>query len=166
MNTRRHRVDVFLAPGELAVHAGPINIKTIVGSCVAVCLWDPQRRIAGVNHYLLPHPNGSDVADTRFGSIAMKKLIERVCSAGATRERLQASVIGGGSPLDAIKFGSVGEQNVNLALAVLRENGIRVIRQETGGAHGRKLLFNAQTGDLLVRRVRGWAESQSARTGV
>lgn len=158
MGAGRHRVDVFLAPGQLAVRSGAINIKTIVGSCVAVCLWDPQCRVGGVNHYLLPYPAATDAADNRFGSVAVTELIRQMRRAGAVLDRLEAAVIGGGSPVDVLSTSTVGAQNTAVALAVLREHGIRIVRQETGGAHGRKLLFNPQTGTLLVRNVRGMAE--------
>jgi len=162
MKAARPRVDVFLAPGDLTVHAGPVNVKTILGSCVAVCLWDPARGVGGVNHFLLPRPAAGDAVDNRFGAVSTRRLIEQVCSAGGRPERLQAAVIGGGRPMSTITVGAVGDQNTAVALAVLREHGIRVVRQETGGAHGRKILFNTQTGELLVRHVRGWAEIQSA----
>jgi chemotaxis protein CheD len=158
MTDARPRVDVFLAPGDLTVHVGPVQVKTILGSCVAVCLWDAARGVGGVNHFLLPRPGQGDVADNRFGAVATRRLIEEVCAAGARRAALQAAVVGGGRPMSTITVGAVGDLNTAVALVVLREHGIRVVRQETGGAHGRKLLFNTQTGALLVRRVRGWAE--------
>jgi chemotaxis receptor (MCP) glutamine deamidase CheD len=109
--------DIFLAPGELVVCRDAVRIRTILGSCIAVCLWDRRRRVGGVNHYLLPRPTDGKTCDNRFGSVAIPRLIAGVCRAG-------------GAP----------------------------VRQETGGDHGRGLLFNPHTGELTVRRVRGWAE--------
>jgi chemotaxis protein CheD len=155
MKQPRRHVDVFLCAGQLAVHAVPVTIKTILGSCVAVCLWDRQRRIGGVNHFLLPRPGPGDVPDLRFGSVATVRLIEELCHAGATLSGLEAAVVGGGSPLPAIKLAAVGCDNVAVALAVLHSRRIAVVRQDTGGAYGRKLLFDTRTGELLVRRLRG-----------
>ena len=160
MPTLRRRVDVFLVPGELTVHKTAVNVKTIVGSCVAVCLFDRQAHVGGVNHYLLPHPSPGDPPDTRFGDVAIARLIEKMCQAGGVVRRLAAAVIGGGHPVSAMGGLAVGDANVHVALEVLRARGISVRRQETGGDHGRKLLFNTHTGELLVRDLRSWPARQ------
>lgn len=153
MEPLRHRVDVFLAPGELAVHVGSVNIKTIVGSCVAVCLWDRGRQIGGVNHFLLAVPGPRDEGDARFGSCATPLLVDAVCRAGAVRGDLRGAIVGGGRPVQPLRSSRIGDDNIAVALAVLASYGIPVSRQETGGAHGRKLLFNPHTGELLVRAL-------------
>lgn len=163
MSAVRRHVDVFLAPGQLAVYTRPVRIKTIVGTCVAVCLWECQLRIGGVNHFLLARPVPSDTPDARYGSVAMAQLIQRMCRAGARAERLEGSVIGGGQPVDAIPDTSIGDQNAGLAMAVLREHRIRVVRQDTGGRFGRKLLFNTGTGELIVRRLGAAGVRQAER---
>lgn len=155
MAVRRKRVDVYLAPGQWTVHCEDVNVKTIVGSCVAVCLWDPGRRVGGVNHYLLATPRAGDSADARYGTIAMAGLIDAVCRAGGAPAALQAAVVGGGHPLHLTQVLAVGNDNVALALEVLATRQIRVVRQETGGTRGRKLLFNPYTGELIVRRLQG-----------
>jgi chemotaxis protein CheD len=156
--TPRLHVDVFLAPGALTVHGQPTFVKTILGSCVAVCLWDAEAGVGGVNHFLLAHPGQADEATDRYGSVATPRLIASVLRAGGKTGRLAAAVIGGGHPIDVIDFAPIGDNNTAVALTVLREAGVPVVRQETGGAHGRKLLFNTATGELYVRRLRGQAE--------
>jgi chemotaxis protein CheD len=150
--------DIFLAPGELVVCRDAVRIRTILGSCIAVCLWDRRRRVGGVNHYLLPRPTDGKTCDNRFGSVAIPRLIAGVCRAGGAPVDLEAAVIGGGRPMAGITIGAAGEANTAVALELLGERGIPVVRQETGGDHGRGLLFNPHTGELTVRRVRGWAE--------
>lgn len=157
MQRRRH-IDRFLQPGQWTVCTNPTSIKTIVGSCVAVCLWDPIKRIGGLNHFLLPRPGPRDGPDPRFGSVATPLLIERMSRSGARLRNLRAVVIGGGHPVDTLKSATIGDDNTEIALACLRAAGIRVARQETGGAHGRKLLFETGTGELLIRNVRGWQD--------
>jgi chemotaxis protein CheD len=152
----RARVDVFLTPGKLAASTDALCIKTIVGSCVAVCLWDRLRKAGGVNHYLLPVPGPGDASDERFGSVAILRLVDRLAGLGCRRRDLLAAVVGGGHPVSTLKSATVGDDNVNVGLTLLRQLDIRVTRQETGGAHGRKLLFNTATGQLRVRSLRGW----------
>lgn len=158
MRFRHGAADIFLAPGELVVCRAAVHIRTILGSCIAVCLWDRRRRVGGVNHYLLPRPADGETCDNRFGSVAIPRLIVGVCGAGGAPADLEAAVIGGGRPMAGITIGAAGDANTTVALEMLGARGIPVVRQETGGDHGRKLLFNPHTGELTVRRVRGWAE--------
>lgn len=153
MSPGRCRVDVFLTPGELTVQDRPVYIKTIVGSCVAVCLWDPGARVGGVNHYLLARPAGEQVPDTRFGSCAIPTLLDRMARAGALVARLEAAVVGGGNPVESMRESRIGAENIEIALALLADQGVAVRRRETGGNHGRKLLFSTHDGALIVRRL-------------
>lgn len=159
MTAGLRRADVYLSPGELVVRQGAGLIRTIVGSCVAVCLWDARARLGGMNHYLLPRPGRDDQPGPRFGSIAIPQLIERTLAAGAARADLVAAVIGGGAPVSTIQVGAVGASNTAIALLLLAEHDVPIVRQETGGAHGRRLMFDTATGKLVVEHVRGFAEA-------
>lgn len=147
----RVRADVYLTPGQYLATARPVTIKTILGSCVAVCLWDPQRRIGGLNHYLLPSCGINEQPDARYGTVAIPALFDDVLRLGADRTRLRVAVIGGARPLSTPGKLAVGDSNVALALAMLRERGVRVGRQETGGPCGRKVLFSCADGTLIIR---------------
>jgi chemotaxis protein CheD len=150
---RRMQADLFLHPGEFTVQSQPLCIKTILGSCVAVCLWDPQTQIGGLNHFLLARPGRGDLCDNRFGSIATPALITGMQRAGAALARLTAFVIGGGHPLHVLSALPIGAENAAIALEILEAHGIAVQHQDTGGAFGRKLLFNTDSGMLIVRRL-------------
>jgi len=156
MTTIQRPVDIFLSPGKVAAPATTAVIRTIVGSCVAVCLWDPERRIGGMNHFLLARPGTGATPDARFGSVATEKLINDVCRNGAVTQRLRAFVIGGGHPVDAIRATTIGDDNVAVALEVLCDRGVVVVRRQTGGDHGRRLLFSTGSGELIVENVRAW----------
>jgi chemotaxis protein CheD len=149
----RMPVDVYLSPGDLTIRAQPAKVKTILGSCVAVCLWDPERRIGGVNHYLLPIPVGEGARDNRFGLIAIPALVLGLTRHGATVATLRAAIIGGGHSVGAAASTRIGDLNAAIADTLLGEYGILVVTRHTGGAFGRKLLFNTGTGELLVRRL-------------
>ena len=84
----------FLQPGHLIVSADPTDVTTILGSCVAVCLWDEQRRIGGINHFMLPL-SGYNAATPRFGDVAMNRLIDDLRAIGGSLPFLQARVFGG-----------------------------------------------------------------------
>ncbi len=148
-------IDVYLAPGELLVSPRGVQVRTVLGSCVAVCLWDPARARGGLNHFLLPRPGPRDGADFRFGTVATAALVQRLCRGGSRPGDLAAAVVGGGHPHGALKS-TVGDDNVAAALAVLREHGVTVGRQDTGGPYGRRVLFHTGTGVLTVQRLRRW----------
>ncbi|MFH1746786.1 MAG: chemotaxis protein CheD [Planctomycetota bacterium] len=148
--------DIFLMAGQMSVHAQPVTIRTILGSCVAVCLWDSVSPLAGMNHYLLPYPLEVETADDRFGSVSIPRLIRAMWRKGAQSRNLQAAVIGGGSPLAALGTTAVGDGNVEVAKAVLGEQRIPIVRQDTGGAHGRKVLFKTVRAELCIEHVCGW----------
>ncbi len=151
--------DVLLLPGEVSVVAQPTTIRTIVGSCVAVCLWDRVRRVGGVNHFLLPRPIPEMPPSARFGTLAMRQLIERACLLGAKPDRMEAAVIGGAYAAGASCGIAIGDENVAVALDFLAEMGVRVLRRETGGTHGRRILCDPATARLDVQQLRGWGQA-------
>ncbi|HEX6770065.1 MAG TPA: chemotaxis protein CheD, partial [Candidatus Binatia bacterium] len=76
------RATAYLHPGQLFVAADSYAVTTILGSCVAVCLWDPVTRIGGINHFLLPTFSGQGIASPRFGNIAIKDLLDQLAELG------------------------------------------------------------------------------------
>lgn len=146
--TRPH---VYLHAGQLAVASEPTAIATVLGSCVAVCLWDPGSRVGGVNHFLLPHHVERE-RSPRFGTVAVPALVDAVVRAGASRTALVAKVFGGASVLGGIAHPRrLGAENAALALHLLEEAGIRVLDQDVGGERGRKLVFVSDEGTAWVK---------------
>ncbi len=145
------RPQVYLHAGQLAIAAEPTAIVTVLGSCVAVCLWDPASRVGGVNHFLLPLPVERD-RSPRFGNVAVPALVDGVVRAGASRGALVAKVFGGASGLGGVRPARpLGEENVALALRLLEEAGIPVLDRDVGGARGRKLVFVSDEGTAWVK---------------
>jgi chemotaxis protein CheD len=145
---------VYLAPGLLFAAKEAVQVTTILGSCVAVCLWDPVEGAGGLNHFLLPY---GDPTSSRFGSSAIPQLIESVVALGAWRSRLRAKVFGGACVLEAFRGDShpLGIRNVDTAREHLRQQEVRIVGEDVGGLHGRKLLFDVQTGSAWVRTIEG-----------
>ncbi len=145
---------VYLLPGDVVAAAEPLVISTVLGSCVAVCLSDAATKAGGANHFLLPHDVTGDGASTRFGGVAMRVLLEKLQALGCQKRNVRAKVFGGASQF--VGQGdrpTIGQQNVNLALRVLEEEGIPVVAKETGGVRGRKVVFHTDTGDAWVRQL-------------
>jgi chemotaxis protein CheD len=148
------RTGVYLHPGQLFASREPHTVTTILGSCVAICLWDPVRRVGGANHYLLPQAVGDGLASTRFGRAAIESLLERVQALGSRRQDLRAKVFGGACVIEAFAQRShLGTENADLGLEILRCEGIPVVATDVGGRRGRKVIFHTDSGLVLVRLI-------------
>ena len=145
----------YLFPAEIFVSSEPILISTVLGSCVAVCLWDSRAAIGGMNHYLLPLWNGDGLATPKYGNIAIRQLVEKVVAKGGERKNIQAKVFGGAamwSTSDGLF--AIGLRNVELAQQQLKELQIPVVAADVGGTQSRKIFFNTGDGSVLLRRHR------------
>ena len=132
------------------VSKDPYVIKTILGSCVAICLWDEKLKIGGMNHFMLPNWNGNDLASPKYGNIAVDKLVERMLILGSDIKNLRAKIFGGGELLKSCNASAsmIGERNIRVARLMLEEKGIPVVASSTGGKMGRKILFLTDTGEV------------------
>lgn len=145
------RAQVYLHAGQLVVGSEPTAITTVLGSCVAVCLFDPVSRLGGMNHFLLPHHVERE-RSPRFGNVAVPQLVEALVSAGASRTALVAKVFGGASVLGSIQGGRrLGEENAALAVHLLSDAHIPVLDRDVGGSRGRKVVFVTDEGAAWVR---------------
>jgi chemotaxis protein CheD len=149
------RRSVYLLPGELHASAEPCQIRTILGSCVSICLWDMSCLAGGMNHFLLPASREGESASLRFADLATKALLEKVLRLGCRRPNLRAKIFGGGSMFLNPNRGAVslGAQNVAAALALMKDARIPVSVQETGGTQGRRVVFNTDDGTAWCQRI-------------
>ena len=142
--------------GEYHASRRPAVIQTLVGSCVAVCLFDPVNHVGGMNHILLP--GRADMkrfdAPARYGINAMELLINRIMNLGGKRHRIVAKTFGGAHLLPAIsEENSVGRKNVAFVLEFLRNESIRIISRDMAGHESRRLFFVTETGDVFLKRI-------------
>jgi chemotaxis protein CheD len=144
----------YLHPGHLFASDTPTLVTTILGSCVAVCLFDLTAKIGGVNHFLLPLASGRE-RTPRFGDVAIPSLIDQLLGLGAVRANLQAKVFGGACVVASFSGNRrhLGEENAELALLTLEAQGIPVLDGDVGGTRGRKLVFQTDEGTAWVRSL-------------
>jgi chemotaxis protein CheD len=152
----------YLYPGALFADPRPHMVTTILGSCVAVCLWDPVLKIGGINHYLLPLWNGEGLPTPKYGNVAIEKLIENMLNMGSCKKDLIAKVFGGATLWEnTAGLMRVGDRNVVLARELLQEHRIAIISSDVQGNTGRKIIFNAETGTVFLRRHRSRQEQEA-----
>lgn len=146
---------VFLHAGQVLVPREPAEITTILGSCVAIGLWDAVASVGGMNHYMLPRDVGDAYATPRYATYATNLLFEQLQAAGAEPRRLRARIFGGACILNSAStlHHDLGSQNVRAARELLAARRIPVVEEQTGGMHGRKVIFQTSTGDATVLQV-------------
>ncbi|HCY14946.1 MAG: chemotaxis protein CheD [Curvibacter sp. GWA2_64_110] len=143
---------VKVLPGEYFVSSDDLVIMTVLGSCIAACIWDNKMRIGGMNHFMLPDGDGAD-GSGRYGSYAMELLLNEMIKLGARRETMQAKVFGGGAVMAGFTTMNVGERNTKFVLDYLATERIPVVSQDVLDIHPRKVCFFPVTGKALVKRL-------------
>ncbi len=141
---------VKVLPGEYFVSTEDVLIMTVLGSCIAACVWDGKARVGGMNHFMLPE--GED-GSGRYGSYAMELLLNEMIKMGARRETMQAKVFGGGAVMAGFTTMNVGERNTKFVLDYLATERIPVVSQDVLDIHPRKVCFFPVTGKALVKRL-------------
>jgi len=159
---------VTIHPGEFLVSGDDIIIATVLGSCVSVSLWDTRLRLGGINHFMLPGDlDNLDVAkskNAKYGMYAMEVLYNELFKRGSRKIDIVAKVFGGASVLKLVNGPTkVPQGNVDFALAYLAKENISIVANDTGGFLPRKILFFAQTGKVLLKRIAGTMISQVER---
>lgn len=145
----------FLYPSVIFAHKDPHKITTILGSCVAVCLWDPVLKIGGINHFMLPLWNGQGLASPKYGNIAIDKLIKKMLELGGKKENLRAKIFGGGQRIQSSTTGmEIGKRNIILARQYLSDEKIPIVKTSVGGPMGRKIIFYSDTGDVMMKLIK------------
>jgi len=141
---------VKVLPGEFFVSDQDLLIVTTLGSCIAACLWDRERRIGGMNHFMLPE---GDADSGRYGSYAMELLINQLLKRGAARSTLEAKVFGGGAVIASMTSINVGERNTQFVLDYLRTERIPVVSKDVLDVCARKVCLLPASGKALVKRL-------------
>jgi chemotaxis protein CheD len=147
----------FLHAGQVFVSARAQSISLILGSCVAVCIWDPVSAIGGATHYMLPNWDGRGVPSARYGSVAISILLQKLLESGANRSQLRAKVFGGGclfgSKHESNKESHLGSRNVEIALDLLAKAQIPVVSTEVGVDRGQRVVFHTATGAASIKSL-------------
>lgn len=143
-----------LKPGFIFYTADPTMILTVLGSSVAMTFYDRERRAGGMNHFVYPWLGPDAEPTALFARPAVMQLIRLFHHSGTEIDKIEAHIIGGASPSDLDgESAEIGLNNVEAAVRMLEHYGIPVTGQEVGGRHGRKVLFNTSTGELMIAKV-------------
>jgi chemotaxis protein CheD len=141
--------------GQFKISAGPrVELSTVLGSCVATCLYDPAAELGGMNHFLLPEPPASHNAgevDVHYGVYLMEMLINEMLSYGASKSRLRAHLYGGANIRSGMQ--QIGTANAEFARSFLMRERIELVREDLGGVNARRVDFRPASGKVRCRSV-------------
>lgn len=153
----RTLMDLDLPPGGFYFGDGRPRIRTLLGSCVSITLWNRERRIGGMCHYLNPSRDVREAEDPdpRYANEAMALFRQRAAAAGTTLAGYEAKIFGGGSQFAAGDGGlapsDIPARNVEAGLRLLAASGLTVVAYHVGGQGPREVIFELRTGDVWVR---------------
>ncbi|MDX9699185.1 MAG: chemotaxis protein CheD [Rhodocyclaceae bacterium] len=131
-------------------------MSTLLGSCVAVCMFDPQAGLGGMNHFMLPNMrrgSGADVDSVLSGDYAMEVLLNGLIGRGAVRGRIRAKAFGAGTIISSLAATGIGARNAEFAQEWLSREGIPLMASDFLGPWSRKVLFVPATGVVWCRRM-------------
>jgi chemotaxis protein CheD len=150
----RGRPTVYVHPGQVFATPEPFVVSTVLGSCIAVCLWDRTSQVGGMNHYLLPEPTRRAPSGPRFGPEAMTELLAAMCRLGSEPSRLEAKVFGGTCRMgEGGAAGTLGHRNYLVAQSFLEHARIPIVAEDVGGERGRRLWFYVEDGSVWVNTL-------------
>lgn len=153
--------EINLTPGELWFGGGDVRVRTLLGSCVAVTVWHPRRRLGGMCHYMLPERTGVRGAkgDGRFAGDALDWLVRRMIETGSRPCEYEAKLFGGGRMFELAPGARVDGvtdihgRNAAAARSLAAHYGLCVRGEHLGGSGHRQVVFELPTGDAWVRHT-------------
>ncbi len=139
-------LNVALAPDQLATYA--------LGSCVGICLYDADRKIAGLAHIMLPWSKEANNPENpyRYADTGITALLQKMSAKGASTARIKAKIAGGAQMFaTSSEIFNIGDRNVQAVKTVLSSYRIPIIAEQTGSNFGRTLFFHSDTGIMEIR---------------
>ncbi len=144
--------DYFLKPGYIYLPAKPTTISTVLGSSVAVTLFDKSMKIGGMNHFLYPYVEAKEKTTAQYGNIAILTLIRMMISNGSNPNHLEAQIFGGAFNVEQSRR-DIGCDNHQTARRILTSKSIKIISEDIGGELGRKIVFNTRSYEIVTIKV-------------
>jgi chemotaxis protein CheD len=146
---------ITVMQGQALVSAAPqAELSTVLGSCVALCLFDPEARLGGMNHFLLAEPPvgvSGDTVDEFYGTYLMELLVNQMLAKGARKSRLRAHLYGGANVNRNMM--RIGSANADFARRFVQREGIELVRSDLGGSNARRVDFRPASGQVRCRTV-------------
>lgn len=139
---------------QVKIAHGPAVLRTILGSCVGICIYERMKKIGGLAHILLPADTSNGTAIEKFAETAIPYMVQLLLKEGAKKEFMSAKIAGGASMFKfeaSVTLGQIGERNIEETKKILEKLQIPLVDQDTGGSAGRVIDFFLDDGHLKVK---------------
>lgn len=162
-------VEVYLQPGEFHFGDSHTRIRTLLGSCVAITFWHPQRHIGGMCHYMLPSRKrvDDDQLNGKYGNEAMAMFMQAIARHKSQPKEYEVKLFGGGNMMEALGIHAMAEnvaqRNVEQARRLAKEYGLTIKAESLGGSGYRQLVFELWSGDVWSRNVQSVLHTDGER---
>ena len=155
---------VNILSGDFYVSNHAEVICTILGSCISACIYDKEKRIGGMNHFILPEQLCSHQSQnievlensyaSRYGAVSMERMINELVKQGGNMHNMQAKIFGGANIINAMSVtNDIGKKNTDFVRNYLKLENIPVLSEDVGGNHPRKVYFFSDSNDVYVKKT-------------
>lgn len=141
---------------DYTVAASPDILRTILGSCVGICLYDAEKKIGGMSHIMLPKIKDNSKSIKKYADSAIPTMLEDMLGKGADRSRVTAKIIGGARMFNVSEnsvMGEIGTNNIVKVKEVLQRLEISIVGEDTGGNFGRTIDFYLNSGNVKIKSM-------------
>lgn len=144
--------EYFLRPGYVVFNAEPSILSTVLGSNVAVSLWDQKKKYGGMANFLYPVAKVREGATAQYGNVAIRCLVGMLLEEGVMQKDMKAQIFGG-SRTDSAEGAKVARENIQTAKRILMKFHIAIVSEDVGGQMGRKVVYNTLKNEAIVYKV-------------
>ncbi|MFC1669877.1 chemotaxis protein CheD [Spirochaetota bacterium] len=141
---------------DCGISTSPDILRTILGSCVGICLYEPEEKTGGLSHIMLPVRRSDSSSAMKYADTAIPYLIDELEEIGIVRKKLVAKIIGGATMFKLSADGfmkDIGKNNIEKVREILKNNNIKIISEDLGGDYGRTVDFYLETGEVRVKTM-------------
>lgn len=141
---------------DMKVSESPNILRTILGSCVGICIYDRNKKIGGMSHIMLPSAKKTAGNLKKYSETAIPLLISEMIEAGAVKNNMVAKIAGGATMfkhLETSMMGEIGTNNIKSVKEILSQNNIKIVAEDVGADYGRTIDFYLETGDLRIKTI-------------
>jgi len=141
---------------DLVITSSPNVLRTILGSCVGVCLYDSSEKIGGLSHIMLPASRKEPLNVKKYAVTAIPLLVDEMVKAGGKRQNFTAKLCGGATMFkhaETSLMGDIGKNNIKSVKEVLGSMNIKIIAEDLGGDYGRTIDFFIESGEVKIKSI-------------
>jgi chemotaxis protein CheD len=154
-----YNISLYIEPGNVFFSRKPHRMSTVVGSSVAVCLWDKKHHCGAMSHFMYPYIRDKEQATLWYGNVAMITLIKLMDKSGINRRDVVAQILGGARSSNENEINNMGQENISVVKKALAFYRVPIVAEDVGGIIGRKIVFDTSTGHIAVLKVFDLRES-------